>query len=318
MISVVIPTYKRAESLQDTLSGLKTQHLNGEAVSFEVLVVDNNSKDKTKEVVEKMAEDFGRPLRYLFESVQGAAHARNCGIRQANGEIIAFLDDDVIPDSDWLSALWDCFEEEDVDLVGGKIDLLWLSEKPEWLSRKLMKPLIQSQNGEKRFRFHLGEAYLFGANFACRKTLFEKIGLFREELGRRGNSLIGGEDFEWFERAEKAGATLFYEPRAKVQHKVFGEKLTEDYIRRWFLDIGRTHGHLMEWKWHHGITVVPLWCLGKACVAAGRHRYFTRGEDKSRRLEEETEKLFYQGILEERTFHWKARMLRRPLSCHFV
>ena len=318
-ISVVIPTYNRAESLRDTLLGLKQQDLRAGISRFEAIVVDNNSTDATKKVVEEMQKDFSHALHYVFEPGQGISYARNSGVRRAQGKYIAFLDDDVIPETNWLSSLWNCFKEEEADVIGGKIELLWLSEKPDWLSEKLMKPLISADYGEKRFQVDSKGKRFVGANFACRRDLFNRVGLFREELGRRGDSLIGGEDFEWFDRARRGNARIFYEPKAKVLHKVWGEKVTEEYILRWFLDIGRTHGHLMEWKWHHGITILPAWCWGKTCRAL-LHQTFSElfNGDKTRSLEAKTEKLFYQGLLEERSSHWRSKLFQKSLSCHFV
>ena len=318
-LSVVIPTYNRAESLKDTLLGLKKQNFNGDRSYFEVIVVDNNSSDHTKRVVEEMQKEFGGPLHYSFEPRQGISYARNSGIRQAKGEVVAFLDDDVIPEPDWLPSLRNCFREEGADMIGGKVELLWLSEKPSWLSKRLMTPLVFSDYGEKRFQVKDQRTRFVGANFACRRSLFDSIGFFREELGRRGKSLIGGEDFEWFDRLRNVQARIFYEPGSKVRHKVWGEKVTEDYLLRWFLDIGRTHGHLMDWRWHHGLTVLPLWCWKEATAAFLRYGFIGRfAEDKTRHLEAKTQSLFYRGILEERATHWQSKLFKKALSCHFV
>lgn len=318
-MSVIIPTFNRAESLRDTLLGLKRQDIEKAHFRFEVIVVDNNSTDHTNNVLKEVQKDFGHPLQYVFEPNQGISYARNSGIRQAQGEYIAFLDDDTIPEAGWLSSLCNCFEGENADVIGGKIELLWLSDQPAWLSKRLMTPLVSSDYGEKRFQVRSNKKRFVGANFACRKALFDTVGFFKEELGRRGNSLIGGEDYEWFDRALAANARIFYEPGAKVLHKVWGEKITEDYILRWFHDIGRTHGHLMDWKWHHGITVLPFWCWRKALTASMKQEIseiFIK--DKTRSLEAKTEKLFYEGLLEERLSHWQSRLLRKTLSCHFV
>ncbi len=318
-ISVVVPTYNRSESLRDTLEGLKIQSLDGVGPDFEVIVVDNHSTDRTREVVEEIRKDFGKPLHYVFEGRQGVAYARNAGVRKAKGEIIAFSDDDVIPDPNWLQSLWGCFLEERADLVGGKIELLWLSEQPSWLSDRLMVPLIAIDHGPKRFQVQANGIRFVTANLACRRSLFNRLGPFREDLGRRGKTLIGGEDFEWFDRVMKAGSRIFYEPEAKVLHKVWGEKVAEDYILRWFLNIGRTHGHMMDWKWHHAMTLLPVWCWKETLNAF--FRQWVAGpflKDKTKALEAKTQELFYRGLVEERGSHWFSRLFRKPVSCHFI
>src|SRR3954467_13923597 len=90
--SIVIATYNRAALLRDTLESLS--HLNPSA-AWEVIVVDNNSPDDTRAIVEAAAPSFPVPLRYAFEKEQGRSAALNCGFRMAEGEIIVTTDDDV-------------------------------------------------------------------------------------------------------------------------------------------------------------------------------------------------------------------------------
>src|SRR5437762_3176643 len=95
-ISAIVCTYNRCESLRDTLTALKQQHLRNGS-SLEILVVDNNSRDLTKKVVSEAAKESGWPIRYVFESRQGKSSALNRGIREAAGEFLVMTDDDMIP-----------------------------------------------------------------------------------------------------------------------------------------------------------------------------------------------------------------------------
>ena len=132
-VSVVICTYNRAQSLLNTLKSLERQNVHN-GLTYEVIVVDNNSKDQTKNAVHEFTTENKLSTRYLFEKRQGISYARNSGIRNAKGEIIACLDDDVIVDTNWLEAIWQCFQETKADAVGGRIARKWYSEKPEWYS----------------------------------------------------------------------------------------------------------------------------------------------------------------------------------------
>src|SRR5947209_8426106 len=96
--SIVIATYKRAAVLKDTLASLS--HLKPDA-PWEVIVVDNNSPDNTRQVVEAAALSFPVPLTYAFERQQGRSAALNCGFRLASGDIIVTTDDDVRVEPDW-------------------------------------------------------------------------------------------------------------------------------------------------------------------------------------------------------------------------
>lgn len=119
MISVIISTYNRCESLKDTLNSLLTQECDG-SFDYEIIVVDNNSKDKTKEVVGNYKQKFNGRLKYLFEPRQGKSFALNTAIQEAKGEIIAFTDDDCITPENWLLNAWNEMQNNSpVDLILG-------------------------------------------------------------------------------------------------------------------------------------------------------------------------------------------------------
>src|SRR5437764_2935160 len=119
-ISVVIGTYNRCEMLPAALSSVLAQNAGG--VNYELIAVDNNSTDKTREVVESFIARGHANLRYIFEGKQGISHARNAGIAAARAPIIAFMDDDVRAPSNWLISIKRAFDEHpEVDFVGGKV-----------------------------------------------------------------------------------------------------------------------------------------------------------------------------------------------------
>src|SRR5687768_11694504 len=125
-ISVVISTYNRCEMLGMALERLLAQQSQG--VSYEVIVVDNNSTDRTREVVESFVNGGHPNLRYVFEPKQGVSYGRNTGIACSSAEIIAFTDDDVRVGQGWINNMKRAFDEyPEVDFVGGPI-------LPEWKS----------------------------------------------------------------------------------------------------------------------------------------------------------------------------------------
>src|SRR5262249_49426780 len=128
--SIIIATYNRAGDLADTLdslAGLQTPH------AWEVIVVDNNSPDRTRAVVERAAARFPVPRTYAFEPVQGGSAALNHGLRLAAGEIIATTDDDVRVSADWLTAIERGLEAHACDYVGGRVLPLWGAPRPAWI-----------------------------------------------------------------------------------------------------------------------------------------------------------------------------------------
>ena len=299
-VSVIVCTYNRAESLRETIESLSKQKTDG--CSYEVIVVDNNSKDHTKNI----AQSFNGKVKYVFESRQGLSYARNTGIREAKGQIIAFTDDDVIVDFNWVSSLYRCFKETKAFAVGGKIERLWNCERPEWLSDEIMGPLIAQDLGTVRKRWDQKNRHMIGANMAFHHHVFEKNGVFREELGRKGDALIGGEDREIFGRIFDDNVPIFYEPGAVVHHKVEQERLSKDYMRRWFWDIGKTLGHEMKFKWTYAFTIAPLWLWTKLFKA---YFYFINvnfkpGSKESEQFSAEMWARHYTAMLIERIVHW--------------
>ena len=137
-VSVIVPTFNRASSLDALLADLKAQ--SGDA-RFEILVADNGSADDTRDVVERHASDDHR-IRYLFEPTPGASCARNAGIAAASAPILAFIDDDVRPRRDWVWSIVRAFAAHpEVDCIGGRVEPRWPVPPPRWLTPAHWPPL---------------------------------------------------------------------------------------------------------------------------------------------------------------------------------
>jgi len=244
MISVIVCTYNRSESLRKTLGSLAQLCTPG--APWELIVVDNNSTDDTAEVAKILAAALNLNLRYVFEVNQGLSHARNAGIRAARGDIIAFTDDDATVDARWLCELQKAFDQFDCVGVAGKIVPVWTSQKPSWLEldgpQTLMKGVVCSFDlGEEPRELNISTAPFgaIGANMSFRKVAFERYGFFRSDLGRKGKTLMGGEDTEFCTRLLRAGDRLVYAPKAVVYHPVAEERLKKRYFQSWYFNYGR-------------------------------------------------------------------------------
>ena len=311
-VTAVVCTYNRCESLRDTLNSLKKQSLAGGA-TLEIVVVDNNSTDRTPQIVQEAAADSPWPIRAVVEENQGIAHARNRGLREARGEFIAFIDDDAIAETDWVWRLIRCFQETGSDMVGGKVEVLWLTPRPEWLSNDLLGPMPRVDFGGERKRCtRMNETFLT-TNCSMRRAVLQKYGIFDTTLGRRRDRWVGGEDVELCQRWITAGAVVHYEPEAVVHHKIGPERVTPTFYRRWFEDIGYTQGHQLGWKWHLRLTIMPVW-RWKAFFKA-----WTRYAAAPKELRAELWWLFQRSFLKERFSHWRAYLLgtSKP-ACHFA
>jgi len=303
-LSVIICTYNRAESLRETLASLKQQRF-PEGVETEVIVVNNNSRDHTEQVVREAASASPVRFDYLLETRQGLSWARNTGIAKARGDVLAFLDDDVLLATDWLEGLVRCFRETAADALGGRIDMKWLCEAPVWLTDDLKAPLISQDLGPVRREWRPGERTFLGANMAFRRKVFETCGDFRTDLGRKGNSLIGGEDREFFERIAAGGFKIYYEPSAVVFHRVELDRLSQKFYRKWYYDIGRTFGHMVPWRWHHAVMIAPVWVWKKYFQSLGAYvRARMPGGSEGDRFKSEIWLRHHWGVLRERIVHW--------------
>jgi glycosyltransferase involved in cell wall biosynthesis len=236
-ISVVICTFERADSLARTLASLAEQVV-PETIEWEALIVDNNSHDNTRQVAEEFVQRFPGRFRYLFEPNQGKSHALNLGVREAGGSVVAFTDDDVIVTPNWLHNLAAPLQSTEWAGAGGRT----LPEQglvlPGWFSlqeKYAAPPLALFDQGERMGPL---DDTPFGNNMAFRKSLFERYGNFRSDLGPCAGSSRSqkSEDSEFGTRLLGAGERLVYQPEAVVYHAVPAQRLTQKYFLSWWLD----------------------------------------------------------------------------------
>ena len=231
-ISAVITTYNRAEMLAMALEALLRQKTGG--VSYEVVIVDNNSTDNTRATIEAFIAKGHTNLRYVFEPKQGIAHGRNAGVAAARGDIIAFTDDDVIVTENWIATIKRAFDEHpDIQYVGGKILPQWTEPPPRWLTVDHWWPLALLDRGDNRFYVNASNPLcLPTANASFRREVLLDIGLFSPEFS-------GREDHELLIRLLQAGGQGLYEPALVVMATVQPERLLKSYHHRWNTTTGK-------------------------------------------------------------------------------
>lgn len=242
--SIVIATYNRAADLRETLQSLAGLR---PAAAWEVIVVDNNSPDDTRRVVETAAQTFPVPLRYVFEREQGRSPALNAGIRLAQGDIIVTTDDDVRVEPDWLDRAAEGLERLRCDYVGGRVLPIWGGPRPAWLPNhggKHWAVIALLDYGPEPIEF--GRRVPLGVNMAFRRDAFTRAGLFDPNTGRKAGTLLGQEVREWCIRARAAGVRGFYVPGMVVQHIIPAARLNKRYFRRWFYWRGISRAMLYE------------------------------------------------------------------------
>jgi len=203
-------------------------------VPYEILVVDNNSTDNTHAAVREFQQHHGGKVRYIFESQQGSSAARNAGIQAARGEIIAFVDDDVVADPGWLGALRAAYEKvPDAWCIGGKVALEISGVVPHWFDSRSLTLLVYlsfQDFGSDIVRINFPLA-LSTANFSVRRDVLARVGLFDTGLGRFDKGLLCGEDTNLCYRIQKANGPVYFCRDASVHHVVPSSRMTKRFFR---------------------------------------------------------------------------------------
>lgn len=260
-LSVVVCTFNRSESLRRMLTSLREAVVPNH-LSCEVIVVDNNSPDDTQTVLKEIGNHHDSIVRFVVEESMGLSQARNRGIREARGEIIAFTDDDVIVDKYWIQRVDTAFKEhDDVACVGGRILPLFEISRPKWLKSKLFTLLGLLDHGDSPA--YLDEPLIWGANFAVKSEMFPKYGPFDLKLGRRPGKLYSCEETEFLWRLINSGEKLLYYPSSIIYHLVPAHRMSKNYFRKWKFDQGELEATLKGDTKYTKIMWVPSLTIGQ-------------------------------------------------------
>ncbi len=272
-VSVVISTYNRAEVLPHALDSLLGQDSPG--VRYEIIVVDNNSTDSTRAVVESFIARGRGKVSYLFEPRQGVAYGRNTGILAAKAPIVAFTDDDVTVAPDWIKTLKQALDAHpDADCVGGPVLPRWSRSLPSWLSREHWAPLALLDYGDQPFYVTASRRLcLITANVAFRMAVLKRIGMFSPHV-QAVRREVATEDYELLVRLWRAGGQGLYTPALIVTSDVASERFSKRYHRRWHRRHGRflaiMHDEVME-ETHVGRWLgVPAWIYREGLEGGAR------------------------------------------------
>lgn len=275
-ITVVICTWNRADLLNQTLKTLGPLRI-PDGVTWELLVIDNNSTDRTQRVLEDYAARL--PLRICFEASPGQSNARNRAIREARGDLIIWTDDDVLVDTEWLAAYADAaYRWSSADFFGGPIAPLFEGEPPKWLQLAYSKieTAYSARNlGQEPWPL-TEEKFPFGANMAVRANVQQRY-LFDPKLGLKPGVSIRGEEIAVFNAMVRDGLEGRWVPGAKVQHVIQKNRQTIGYLRSFYRGMGQLHALNMNreeaayllgaprWAWRSAVQNELLFWLKRYC-----------------------------------------------------
>lgn len=215
--------------MPDSIKSLAAQALAKSA--YEIIVVDNASTDRTRDVVFTDFADIEN-LVYLYEPQLGLSKARNTGWLSAKGKYVAFLDDDATCRPDWLERIIDAFQSlPKVGVVGGRVRPKWQIDPPGWLDKEMEKWVSAIDWSDKPVLLNDSQ-YLVGANIAYRSLFYDRLGGFCLNLGRKGNNLVSSEETDFSSKIKGLGYEIYYDPDIEVEHLIPRERVTAKYFIR--------------------------------------------------------------------------------------
>jgi len=224
-MSVIIPTHNRPDLLRNTIKSVLEQNFE----NYEIIVVDNACSQDTEKIARSFAIDLHqRSVGYICEPHPGLHNARHAGARAAKGDILLYIDDDVVADKDLLIETFKYYEDPSVGCVGGKILPKWEIEPPDWIKSfpKWYLSILDDEDGPKEVQ------WLYGCNFSIRRELLFNLGGFnpdafgdRKLWWYRGDGEIG-----LLRKVHHAGKKVLYNPKAIVWHFIPCARMTAEYF----------------------------------------------------------------------------------------
>lgn len=249
-LTVSFCTYNRAERIPDLVVALRDQVC---SISFEILVVNNNSDDNTIEILDALSSKSGPVLRYVTEVEAGIVPARNRAIKEClHRDYMLFIDDDELPCPGFIHAAYDAMTNDGAQCVGGHISVDFESyRRPKWLNAEIAGFLGEIDYGTESFWIRDDSTPIWSGNVAYDMRLFrDDFSLrFDKRYNREGEGPGGGEDAMIFRSLIKRGTRIRYRPDMAVRHLVGQEKLR----RRYFLRLHYLSG------WRFGRYELPVY-----------------------------------------------------------
>lgn len=264
-------TYNRADRLERLIAAMRAQSC---PVPFEILAINNNSQDQTLAVLECLAGQPGTKLRVVTERQQGIVPARNRAIAEALGsDILAFIDDDEIPQPGLLTAVHDAICNEGAACVGGRITVDFSGkERPVWLDSELAGFLGELDYADQAFWIRAAATPIWSGNTAYDVNLFRGDASLRFDLryNRAGEGIGGGEDAMMFRTLLARGVKIRYRPDMAVLHSVEPWKLQRKYFLQLHYRAGLRHGQFQLPAYPRTILGVPPFLARQFIVRAGQ------------------------------------------------
>lgn len=241
-VTVAICTYNRADYLPALVHALRNQSC---PVEFDILFINNNSRDNTLELLSKLSLQPGISIRVVTEAKQGIVHARNRAIDECiDSNFMLVMDDDEVPSPNWVASAYAALKDGSADCAGGRVNVCFDRQpRPTWLGDELLGFLAETNYGDDSFTVSDDTTPLWTANIAYNMRIFRDNAdlRFDARYNREGDGVGGGEDVLMFNSLLTLGHKIVYEPAMVVKHHVEAWRLNRWY----FLKLHFTSGKKM-------------------------------------------------------------------------
>lgn len=245
-VSIVIPTYNRAELLNDTIESF--DKLDFPKDQYEIIIANNNSPDNTEEVVKEWQQKATIPIKYHFEPRQGVHYARNSAAKLTSGEILYYTDDDMIADKDLLKHLVKVFDEfEDVGSATGRVLPIWEAAPPEWMRKYCFNGWLSLNNPKEDMIVAPYDVEVYSCHQAMRREAFFASGGFNPENTQ--GVWIGDGETGLNKKIKALGYKFAFMGKSLIYHRIPPGRLTQEYFNKRMANEGNCSSYA-DYKLH--------------------------------------------------------------------
>jgi len=221
-LSIIICTRNRVREVAECLPEVAAQARN--FTDVEVIIVDNGSTDNTKETVESCAENFSYPFRYVLEPIAGLCQARNCGRAEAKGEVLAYIDDDVRLQPEWIARVRESFLEKKSDCLTGRVDVVIEGESDFEFTDEMLGFFGKRDMGDQMKEMSYPD-FPIGCNMAFTTEVFDSVGGFDTNLK------LYGDETDFFNRvSRKKSFKTLYDPKMAISQSIPASRITREEL----------------------------------------------------------------------------------------
>ncbi len=266
--SIILPTYgSRLGYLEDAVASLQRQDF---SLEYEIIVVNNGPGLGVRLIVENLNKKGMHRVIYVNEPEAGAAKARHTGVKAAKGEFFVFVDDDILVPVDWLQFLLKPFSNPKVGCTGGKIDLQFEKQPPDWWAKQFGRGYLSLLDHGNKTKVLAYPDFVWSCNMAVRKDVFYEVGGFNPDFSGDPSKLwfTGDNECGLEMKIYEAGHKIIYEPEARIDHRIPASRLTPKYFydRNYIEGIMDSFTHVRQQKGKKRVVLLlvsySVYCYG--------------------------------------------------------